>query len=116
LNEWYAKLTPEQQKNCEIQNADTQLDEYTEAEANPTPHKIRYEIQIRKEILNKIFSEHDGIPSGQEYDYICGSLVGSRFTTHPHTFEFDDRSPDKYLNIGSYAQDVPPIDLDSIRF
>lgn len=122
VKDWYAKLTPDQQKICEIQDADQPLQYFSDGrlmmteEPHPTLHKIRYQIDVRKDVLKNIIDQYGGIPSEAKYDYMCGHVVGASLTAHPPYFEFDDRSPSKYLMVGSYAQDDPPIDLNSIRF
>jgi len=120
---WYAKLTPNEQKVCEIQNADEPLQYFNDGKPNwtegphPTAHKTRYEIAVKPEIVQQISDKYGGDPgSGSGYDYICGRTVGTTWSGHPPYFEFDDRSPDKYLMVGTYGQEGPMIDLNSIRF
>lgn len=123
INEWYAKLTSEQQKLCEVQNADEPLQYFSDgkillAEApHPTPHKTRYKITIRPEVIEQIWNEYDGDPgSSPERDYMCGQVVGTTWGGHSPYFEFDDRSEEQYLLVGTYGQEGPPVDLNSIRF
>jgi len=113
--EWYSKLTPEQQKACEIQNADR---DSTLSEApRKTAHKTRYEIDLKPEVSKEIVDKFQGLPSGREYDFLCGDVVGTYFYSAPPYFEFDDRSPDKYLFVRSFGNDGGPlIDLNSIQF
>lgn len=73
-------------------------------------------IGIKPSIVQGIIDKYDGIPGEPQYDYMCAHTVGSTFTSHSPYFEFDDRSPEKYLFVGSYGQDGPPIDLNSIQF
>ena len=127
--EYYDKLTPTQQQNCEIRNADRPLEYFkasqskgkamNEAEPNPTPHKTRYEIAIKSSVLQAILDKNNGDNPGSKagYDYLCGNVVGSQFESFPPYFEFDDRSPDKYLFVHSYGLEFDEmIDLDSITF
>jgi hypothetical protein len=123
VKEWYEKLTPEQKKTCEIQNADEALQHFSDGrlmvteDPHPTAHKTRYKIDIKPEIIKQILDKYGGTPgSGSGYDYLCGHLVGTSWSAHPPYFEFDDRSPSKYLLVGSYGFDGPSIDLNSIRF
>jgi hypothetical protein len=123
LNEWYAKLTLDERKVCEIQNADEPVDHFSDGRLhwteNPHPaaHKIRLKIALRPETVQQISDKFGGDPgSGSGYDYMCGHLVGTTWSGHPPYFEFDDRSPDKYLLVGSYGFEGPIIDLNSIRF
>ena len=127
--EYYDKLTPAGQPNCEIRNADRPLEYFkavqgkgkamNEAEPNPTPHKTRYEIAIKSSTLQAILDKTNGDNPGSNagYDYLCGNVVGSKFESFPPYFEFDDRSPDKYLFLHSYGLEFDEIiDLDSITF
>ena len=123
VNEWYAKLRSEKKQKGEVQNADEPLQYFHDGrlmwteDPHPAPHKIRYKIDVKAEIMQQILHEYSGDPGGGEgRDYICGSLVGTTWGGHPPYFEFDDRSPDKYLFIGSYGFEGPLIDLNSIRF
>lgn len=123
LKEWYVKLTPEQQRKCEIQEADEPLQYFSDGrlmvteDPHPTKHKTRYKIDIRPEVVKQIWDQYDGDPGGGEgRDYMCGRLVGTAWGSHTPYFEFDDRSLDKYLLIGTYGQEGPFIDLNSIRF
>ena len=120
---WYAKLTPEQQQKCAIQNADEPVDHLSDSKLlwteNPhrVPHKARYKIDIRPDILKQIENKYNGDPGdAPDRDYMCGHIVGTTWSGHPRYFEFDDRSPDKYLLVGTYGLEGPPIDLNSIRF
>jgi hypothetical protein len=120
VKEWYAKLTPKQPSQCEIQNADQPVEHFSSGEINwsenphPIAHKTRYKIDIKPEIIQQIM-QNPG-PNDANYDYTCGHLVGTTFASHAPYFEFDDRTPDKYLMVGSYGQEGPMIDLNSIRF
>jgi hypothetical protein len=120
LKEWYAKLTSDEQTNCEIQSADEPIDRFSDGRVdwteNPHPisHKTRYKIDIKPEIAKKIMRNSE--PADPKYDYMCGQLVGTTFGSHPPYFEFDDRDPSKYLLIGAYGQEGPLIDLNSIQF
>jgi hypothetical protein len=123
MNELYAKLSSEQQKKCEIQNADEPLQYSSNGTQldfegpHPTPHKTRYKIGIKPEIVQGIADKYDGLPNGQQYDYLCGQAVGSPFVASEPYFEFDDRSPDRYLFVGSLGNDGSVlIDLNSIHF
>jgi hypothetical protein len=120
VKEWYTKLTPDEQKVCEIQNADEPIDHFIDGRVqwteNPHPmsHKTRYKIDIKPALSQQITQNSE--PADPKYDYMCGHLVGSTFAGHPPYFEFDDRSPGKYLLVGAYGQEGPMIDLNSIRF
>jgi hypothetical protein len=123
MNDSYAQLTLEQQKNCQIQNADEPLQYSSNGtpldfeSPHPTPHKTRYKIDIKQEIVQGIADKYGGLPDGQQYDYLCGKVVGSPFAASTPYFEFDDRSPNKYLFVGSLGNDGSAlIDLNSIRF
>jgi hypothetical protein len=117
---WYTELSPDEQKVCEIQDADEAVDHFSDGRIhwteNPHPasHKTRYKIDIKPDISQKIMQ--DAKPGDTKYDYICGHIVGTTLSGHPPYFEFDDRSPNMYLMIGSYGQEGPLIDLNSIRF
>jgi hypothetical protein len=120
VKEWYAKLTPDQQKVCTIQNADEPVDHFSNGtvhwteDPHPEAHKTRYKIDVKPEISQHIMQTSE--PADPRNDYMCGHLVGSTFSSHPPYFEFDDRNPDKYLLIGTYGQEGPLVDLNSIRF
>jgi hypothetical protein len=122
VKQWYNKLTPEQQRLCEIKNVDvtvTYLDDgsvYLHERPNPTAGKTRYAIVPKIETLKSISDSFGGLPNSREFDYMCGTEVGSTLSAYPPYFEFDDSSLDKYLKIGSYAFEAPPIDLNSIYF
>ena len=123
MTEQLAKLTPEQQKTCQIQPADVQIDHSSNGASSeiemphPTPHKTRYKIDVKPEIVQEIVSKYEGMPDSQKYDYLCGKVVGSPFAASTPYFEFDDRSPNKYLFVGSLGNDGSVlIDLNSIRF
>jgi hypothetical protein len=123
MTEQLGKLTPEQQKTCQIQSADVPIDHSTNGTASeiemphPTPHKTRYKIDIKPEIVQEIVSKYGGLPDSPKYDYLCGKVVGSPFAASTPYFEFDDRNPDKYLFVGSLGNDGSVlIDLNSIRF
>jgi hypothetical protein len=123
VNDWYNKLPPEQQNNCEIQEADEPIEYSSNGQPSNfeaphrTPHKTRYKIGIKQAIVKKIESQYDGLPSGQHYDYLCGNIVGSQLTSASPYLEFDDRTPDKYLFVSSLGNDGSIlIDLNSIRF
>jgi hypothetical protein len=117
---WYAELTSDQQKVCTIQNADEPVDHFSNGTINwtedphPEQHKTRYKIDIKPEISQQIMANSE--PGDPKYDYMCGHLVGTTFSGHPPYFEFDDRSPDKYLMVGTYGPEGPLLDLNSIRF
>lgn len=120
---WFAKLTPEQQKKCEIKTADLPINYLPNGKRldfespHPTLHKTRYKIDIKEEIVKEILDKYNGLPDGQEYNYLCGNVVGSPFVSSTPYFEFDDRSPKKYLFVGSLGNDGSVlIDLNSIRF
>jgi len=96
--EYYDKLTPAEQQNCEIRNADRPLEYFkagqgkgkamNEAEPNPTPHKTRYEIEIKSSVLQAILDKNNGDNPGSNagYGYLCGNLVGSKFESFPPYF------------------------------
>src|SRR5271166_3056603 len=124
IEKYYAQLTPDQQKACEIQNEDQPLEYFSsgalagqpmnEADPHPTPHKIRLNIYLRKSTQN-IIEANDGI-GDPKYNFLCGNLMGSYLEARPPYLEFDDRTPDKYLFVSSRGADNPPIDLNSVRF
>jgi len=123
MKAWYAKLTPEQRKVCEIQSVDEPVTYFPDGKPNfhqrpnPTEHKTRYAIGIKSDVWQQITEKYGGDPgSSAGYDYMCGHEVGTTWGSYPPYFEFDDRSPEKYLLVGSYAFEAPPIDLNSIRF
>ncbi len=117
MNQWYAKLTPQQKNDCSIQNADNSTSSPFAEPPLPTSHKTRLKIDIKPEIVQTIFQENGGLPGGSQYDYLCGSIVGSAFRFPAPYFEFDDRSPTKYLKIDNLPQDNSlGIDLDTISF
>jgi hypothetical protein len=78
---WFSKLTPEQQNNCSIQDADRPVDPKNYYEkAHPTPHKTRYEIAVKPDVIKSIIAASgDVLPTNSKYDYLCGSVVGSPF-------------------------------------
>ena len=100
---WYEKLTPEQQKSCEIQDADEPLQYFQNGQVmwtedpHPVQHKKRYKIDVRREISQKLLQNVEF--GDTSYDYLCGREVGSTLSEHVPYFEFDDRSPNKYLFI-----------------
>lgn len=123
MTEQFANLTAEQQRTCQIQSADVPIEYLPNGtrssfeSPHPTPHKTRYEIGIKQEIVQGIVDKYDGLPDSQQYDYLCGKVVGSPFAASTPYFEFDDRSPGKYLFVGSLGNDGSVlIDLNSIRF
>jgi hypothetical protein len=126
IEQYYAGLTPQQQKNCEIQNEDEPLEYFSdgelagqpmnEADTHPTPHKTRFKIDLKSEVVKAIENKFDGLPEDQAYDFLCGHERGSQIEVRPAYLEFDDRTPDKYLFVSSRGQDDPPIDLNSLRF
>ena len=123
VKEWYAKLTSDQQKVCEIEDANEPVDHFNDGmlhwteNPHPMPHKTRYKIAVKLDVIRQITDKYGGDPgSGSGYDYMCGHQVGTTWSGHPPYFEFDDRSPDKYLFVGEYGFEGPPIDLNSIRF
>jgi hypothetical protein len=123
MEDWFSKLTPEEQKKCEIQSVDTPIEYLPNGSRSdfetphPTPHKIRYKIDMKPEVIKDIDNKSDGVPSGTQYDFLCGPDVGAHFTSSPPYFEFDDRSPSKYLFVGSLGNDDSVlVDLNSIGF
>lgn len=123
VKEWYSKLTPEQQNVCEIQNPDKDLEYFPNGQLkstegpHPTDHKIRYKIDVKQAVLDEIFAQYDGDPGGSpERDYMCGLQLGTTWGAYPPYFEFDDRTPNKYLLVGTFGVDGPSIDLNSLRF
>jgi hypothetical protein len=116
---WFSKLDPTQQSNCSIQDANHPVDpkNYYE-EPHPTARKTRYEIAPKPATIQSIIAASEGdLPQNSNYDYLCGSIVGSSFESSPPYFEFDDRDPSKYLFIQSFGNGGgPPIDLNSISF
>jgi hypothetical protein len=123
VTEQFAKLTSEQQKTCQIQSADEPIEYLPNGTQSSfesphlTPHKTRYEIGVKPEIAQRIVDKYDGLPSDQQCDYLCGKVVGSQFRSSTPYLEFDDRSPGKYLLVGSLGNDGSVlIDLNSIRF
>jgi hypothetical protein len=120
VREWYAKLTPDEQKVCKIQDADEPVGHFSDEKIrwtenpHPMPHKTRYKIDITPEVSQKIMQNSE--PADPRYDYICGHLVGTTSTGHPPYFEFDDRNPSKYHLVGTYGQEGPLVDLNSIQF
>jgi hypothetical protein len=122
IKEKFSTLTTVQQKECQIQSAD-EIIEYMPngtrlnfESPHPTPHKTRYEIVVKPEIVKGIADKYGGLPDSQQYDHLCGKVVGSPFAASPPYFEFDDRTG-KYLFVGSLGNDGSVlIDLNSIRF
>ena len=124
IEKYYARLTPDQQKACEIQNEDEPLEYFSdgalagqpmnEADPHPTPHKTRLIIYLRKSTRDTIMA-NDGI-GDPKYNFLCGHVMGSYLESRPPYLEFDDRTPDKYLFVSARGQDDPPIDLNSLRF
>jgi hypothetical protein len=116
---WFNKLTPQQQMDCEIQNADMRgsFDDYQMEGPYKTGHKTRYMIETKSEVIESILKKFEGLPDNPLYDYLCGNIVGSTLETYSPYFEFDDRSPDAYLFIQrGWNDEGPPIDLNTIRF
>ena len=123
VNQWFARLSPEQQKSCSVQPADEPVEylkdgsQSTIERPHRTTHKTRYRIAITAEVIQDVSNEFDGLPTGTKYDFLCGPDVGSKFTSYPPYFEFDDRSPSKYLFVSSLGNDDSIlVDLNSIRF
>jgi hypothetical protein len=85
MNEAFSKLTPDQQKTCQIQSADEPIEYFPNgARSNfesphPTPYKTRYEIAVKPEIVKGIADKYSGLPDTQQYDYLCGKTVGAPF-------------------------------------
>lgn len=115
LNDWYAALSVQQKEKCSIQDADISR---TSLEApRTTPHKIRFKIDLKPDVRREIVNRFGGLPSGKQYDFLCGNIVGSHFSSLPPYFEFDDRSPERYLFLRSFGNDDSTlVDLNSIRF
>ncbi|WP_456680200.1 hypothetical protein [Bradyrhizobium sp. USDA 3311] len=110
VREWYAKLTQAQQKDCDIQAVDVPVTYFPDGtpnfheRPNPTEHKTRYTIDIKPQVYRTISEKNGGDPgSGSGYDYLCGHEVGATWNAYPPYFEFDDRTPNKYLLVGPYA-------------
>ena len=126
IEKYYAQLTPDQQKACEIQNGDEPLEYFSDGalaghpmnqgDPHPTPHKTRLEIDLKPEVVKAIEDKFDGLPEDQAYDFLCGPVMGSYLEARPPYLEFDDRTPDKYLFVSSRGADDLPIDLNSLRF
>jgi hypothetical protein len=123
VDEWFAKLSPEQKALCSVQSVDEPVEylkdgsQSTIERPHPTAHKTRYRIAITPKIVQDVGNKFGGLPTGTKYDFLCGPDVGSKFTSYPPYFEFDDRSPSKYLFVGSLGNDDSIlIDLNSIRF
>jgi hypothetical protein len=124
VQDWYAKLTPEQQKVCSIQDADRPIRYLKDGtpivweEPHPTEHKTRYKINVRPEVYQAIWDEYEGDPGGSpERDYMCGHEVGNPWGGRSPYFEFDDRSPGNYVQVGAYGEgDEPFIDLNTLQF
>ena len=124
IEKYYARLTPDQQKACEIQNEDQPLEYFSggalagqpmnEADPRPTPHKTRFKIDLTKNTMD-IIESNDAL-GDPKYDFLCGHVMGSHLESRPPYLEFDDRTPDKYLFVSTRGQDDPPIDLNSLRF
>ena len=76
---------------------------------------MRYKIAVNQKLFDAIYAKH-GDAVGSSYDYLCGHLVGAQCAARSPYFEFDDRSPRKYLFVGSLGADDPPIDLNSMQF
>lgn len=115
---WFAKLSYMEQSKCSIQNADQPVTQFSDEAPHPTPHKTRFEIAPSPTTVNQILEASGGnLPTGWQYQYLCGPIVGSPFDAKSPYFEFDDRSPTKYLFIQSFGNDGgPAIDLNSISF
>ena len=122
MEKWFSDLTEEQQQNCNIQNGDEPIRQFVNGasywteEPHAVPHKQRFKIVVKQEIVDEIINKYSGIPDDSKFDFMCGHIVGSEFTTYSPYFEFDDRSPEKYLFVGARGQDAQAIDLNSIRF
>jgi hypothetical protein len=124
IEKYYARLTSDQRKACEIQNEDQPLEYYSsgalagqpmnEADPHPTLHKTRLKIDLTKNFQN-IIESNDAL-GDPKYNYLCGHDTGSPLESRPPYLEFDDRTPDKYLFVSSRGADDPPIDLNSLRF
>ena len=125
VNNYYSQLTPDQKRKCRIQGVDQPIEYFSDGalagqpinleDPHPTQHKTRLGIRLKTDIMNKILDE-DGPISGPPYDFLCGRIMGATFGTRPPYLEFDDRTPDKYLLVGSRGVDDPPIDLNSLQF
>jgi len=124
IEKYYARLAPDQQKACEIQNEDQPLEYFSggalagqpmnEADPRPTPHKTRFKIDLTKNTAD-IIESNDAL-GDPKYDFLCGHVMGSHLESRPPYLEFDDRTPEKYLFVSARGQDDPPIDLNSLRF
>ena len=126
MQEWYAKLTPEQQ--TKVFGFKTLMNRSI---ISPTANYLRgrkpasdaaqdtVKIAIRPELIKQIWDEYGGDPGDGTGDreLSCAAILsGTTWSGHPPYFEFDDRTPDKYLLVGSYGHEGPPIDLNSLRF
>jgi hypothetical protein len=125
--EWFDQLSAKQQEDCEITTPDEPIEYFKEGEnkgqpmnedaPNPTPHKTRYRISTKQAVFQEMLDKYGGLEYGP-YDYRCGHTVGTLIDNYPPYFEFDDRSPDKYLFVRSFGLVYGDwgIDLDSITF
>ncbi len=123
MDEWYAKLSPDQKKLCSVQPVDEPVEYFKDGSQStierphPTAHKTRYGIAITPQVIQDVSNKFGGLPTGTKYDFLCGPDVGSKFISYPPYFEFDDRSPSKYLFVGTLGNDDSVlVDLNSIRF
>jgi hypothetical protein len=116
----YAQLSPAEQTLCDIQDADEPVERFSDGRVHwtenphPTFHKTRLKIDVNEVTRQEIMRKSE--PGDTKYDYMCGHDVGTTLAEHSPYYEFDDRSPNKYLMVGSYGQEGPMIDLNSIHF
>lgn len=117
MEQWLNKLNAKQKNDCSIQDANRIQDQYSGEAPYKVDHKERYEIYPKSELIKSIIDKLDGLPGDSAYDYLCGKEVGSGFEFSSPYFEFDDRSPSKYLFVHlSWNDQGPNIDLNTIRF
>ena len=115
--QWFDKLNSKQKTDCSIQDANQIQSKYSGEAPYNVDHKIRYNISVKPEVKKSIMDKFNGIPTDSAYDYLCGNTVGSLFDASSPYFEFDNRSPSKYLFVHlSWNDEGPNIDLNTIRF
>lgn len=114
---YFNKLNQRQTEQCEIREIGTTKENTMRKDLKKDIHKTRYEIVPKKEVVKILIDKYDGLAPNSEQDYICGKLVGSPLDVSSPYFEFDDRSPSKYLFIHlTWNDDGPNIDLSSFKF
>lgn len=115
VNSWFEKLSQEQKQRCEV--FQVPMDKSDTHNSAQLRFKSRFKIDIKKSIVDQATQNGEHMPLTDELDFACGADIGSNFNASRPYFEFDSRSPAKYLLVSSLGNDGSVVvDLDTIRF